>query len=102
MSGPYRSTICGGSAKGNSHLPSRHLIRCHSASRSDCPKSFPAALRNAFQEFTNRAGGLSSEDGIDARENEFKSAARDLANALGELLLVEGDDQGHVCDRVLR
>lgn len=59
-------------------------------------------MRNGFQEFTNTARGLSSEDGIDARENELKSAARDLANALGELLLVEGYDQGHVCDRVLR
>jgi hypothetical protein len=47
-------------------------------------------------------GGLSPEDGIDARENELNSAAWNLAHALGEMLLVQGDDQGHVCDRVLR
>jgi hypothetical protein len=47
-------------------------------------------------------GGLPPEGRIDARENELKSAAWDLAHTLGELRLIQRDDQGHVCDRVLR
>lgn len=42
--------------------------------------------------------GLPPEDRVDARENELKSAAWDLAHALSELLLVQSDDQGHVRD----
>ena len=89
------------------HAKSFDVIRRHGLivpklSQQHYLRRSAAHTRNGFQEFTNSVGGLSPEDGIDARENELKSAAWNLAHALGELLLVQGDHQGHVCDRVLR
>jgi hypothetical protein len=44
--------------------------------------------RTDSRNLPTRPADLPPEDRIDARENELKSAARDLADAFGELLLV--------------
>src|SRR5947199_782022 len=44
---------------------------------------------------------LSSEDGVNTREHQFQVAPWQLADALGELPPVDGDDQRDIRNRIL-
>ena len=86
------------------HVMSFDITQCHDLT---VPKLSPHHYHDGRQlrlgtdsRHSRTPVGLPPEDCVDARENELKSAAWDLAHALSELLLVQSDDQGHVRDGV--
>jgi hypothetical protein len=63
-----------------------------------CPAPGPPESRWS----ANRGALLTAEDDINASQNEIELATRDFADSLSELLLVERDDERHVCHGILR
>lgn len=71
------------------------VLWCHMLCVPNCPSGTVTTRSGAGMDSRNSlmvTGGLPTEDRIDARENELKAAAWDLAYALGELLLIQGDE----------